>query len=97
MAKIKNATRRAPHICLNVRANTWPSTLPLGRSNRIIKIHDARMAVPPLSGLKLKVETTGLVVIEGGATAETLNLYQLIPGSFDHGPVHKTTTISRTI
>ncbi len=49
-----------------------------------------RMAVPPLSGFRLKVDATGRCVTE--LTDCTVNFTRLYPGSRDHGPVHATTT-----
>src|SRR6185312_1414155 len=100
MAKIKKATSNAPHICLKVRANTFFSVSMLGRRNKTISIHEARMEVPPLSGLKLKVDESGLNTPALSATDEMavmLHLCANLPGRCDHGPVHNTTTITKMI
>src|SRR5206468_12802688 len=52
--------------------------------------HDTRIAVPPLSGFKLNVDATGFSVTELIAVADSRT--RLYDGSFDHGPVHATTT-----
>src|SRR5689334_18372280 len=90
---MKNATSNAPHICLKVRANTFFRVSTLGRRKRIITSQDARMDVPPLSGLKLKVEAMGFCVTD--EMAPTLHLCANLPGRCDHGPVHSTTTTIR--
>src|SRR5438445_310941 len=53
------------------------------------------MAVPPLSGLRLKVDATGFCVMELTAVAEILT--RLYEGSLDQGPVHATTTRMMTM
>src|SRR6185312_7206566 len=63
-AKMKNATSKAPHICLKVLAKTFFNISPLGRRKRTIMIQEARIEVPPLNGLKLKVDAIGLWVTD---------------------------------
>lgn len=51
---------------------------------------ETRVEVPPLNGVKLKIEAIGRCVVEETAEVESRN--QLILGKWDHGPVHATTT-----
>jgi hypothetical protein len=44
----------------------------LGRRKRTIRIHEAKMEVPPLSGLKLNVDESGLFVTEEMADTDHL-------------------------
>src|SRR5579864_6192848 len=87
---MKNATRSAPHIWRNVRLKTSPRIFGLGRKIIRIMSHAAKVDVPPPSGLKLNVEERGVCVTEDMATTDSL--FKLREGSFDHGPVHATTT-----
>src|SRR5579864_548656 len=73
--KMKNPTSTAPHIWWNVRLKTSPSIPLFGRTNVRMMSHAIMIAVPPLSGLRLKVETTGRCVTE--LTAWTLILTRL--------------------
>src|SRR5579875_90555 len=94
MPKMKNATRMAPHICFRVRANTCLIIDIPGRSSSTITIHEARMELPPLHGVKLKTDASGLPVTEEIAVA--FAVYQLIFPRLDQGPVHATTTTNST-
>src|SRR5579863_7831271 len=89
-AKIKNATNSAPHIWRNVREKTSPITLRLGRRIARMMSQEAKVDVPPLSGLKLKVEESVPCVTDD--LAVTASFSQLIPGRGDLGFVHPTTT-----
>ena len=88
-------TSSAPHICLNVLRNIWPSWERLVRRSRAIRIHDARMAVPPTNGVNVKVAATGFAPLSDDS-AVTLLAKMAIFGSGDHGPVHRTTTMTST-
>src|SRR5579871_3752546 len=91
---MKKATSSAPHICLNVRLNTSPICLPLGRRIARIISQETRVEVPPPSGAKLKVDEIGVWVTE--EIACTVSFVKLYPGRCDHGPVQPTTTIIST-
>src|ERR1700756_4844486 len=98
-------TRSAPHICLKVRPKKVPNIPALSRPliprNTRIRSHDARIDVPAMNGVQLKVASEFLWLIDETATADTL--YQLIAGNADaalafqghHGAVHRTTTTTR--
>src|ERR1700730_9172579 len=70
--KMKNPTSSAPHIWWNVRENTSRSAPAPGRNSARITNHDARIAVPPLSGTKLKVDAVGCCVTELRAKTDSL-------------------------
>src|SRR5579872_1919131 len=87
---MKNATSSAPHICLNVRANTSRICLPLGRRIARMISQETNVEVPPPSGAKLNVDEMGVWVTE--EIACTVSFVKLYPGRCDHGPVQPTTT-----
>src|ERR1700758_1845617 len=97
-------TSNAPHIWCQVRRKTSPIcapfNLPIPSSSSATMIHEARIAVPPTNGAKLKTALTlPLGTGQDGASAEqatAVSLNQLILGSGDHGPVQAATTTSST-
>src|SRR6185312_10745891 len=102
---MKTPTSSAPHICWNVRRKISPScaalSLPMIINSIAMMIHEARMALPPMYGVKLNVAfTSGLAgshTVASDEHATALTLYQLIFGSGDHGPVHAATTTNNTM
>ena len=92
---MKTPTRQAPHICCHVFFQIAASCCPFMRSSSATMIQETRIAVPPTAGLK----SNAAEMVAPGATddcAVTAAWNQLIAGSFDHGPVHATTTMTRT-
>src|SRR5215813_11024215 len=101
---MKKPTRKAPHICRNVRWNTSPScelfSLPIAASNTATTIQDARIALPPIYGANLNTAVTsafaGLQSAAAAEQATAFALNQLTLGNGDHGPVQAATTIRST-
>src|SRR5580693_300593 len=93
---MKTPTRQAPHICDQVLRKISPSCAELTRSNSATMIHDARIAEPPTNGLKSNAAVMVAFSVSEDLAA-TARCSQLTAGRGDHGPVHSTTTTTRTM
>src|SRR5580700_263606 len=101
---MNSATKSAPHIWCQVRRSTSPicpaRSRPIATSSSTTMTQDARIALPPTYGAKLKTALTlpfgigQLLASAEQATACALN--QLTLGSGDHGPVQAVTTTNST-
>src|SRR5215467_8926588 len=90
---MKTPTSSAPQIWRKVSRNTCTNSFGLGRMTSNITIQDARIAVPPMKGVKAKETEVVLEVME--ATVLTSKLGAATFGNPDQGPVHSTTTTIR--
>src|SRR5215472_14021473 len=93
---MKTPTRQAPHICDQVFLKIFASWLPLTRNSSATMIQDARIALPPTNGLKSNAAVIMAFSVKEDLAA-TARCSQLMAGSGDHGPVHKTTTTTSTM
>src|SRR5579859_4574236 len=97
-------TSSAPHIWWKLRRNTSPTWAALRRpkanSSSTTTIHEVRIAVPAMKGVKLNTAVTlGLAALQAATSAEqptACALKRLTFGSVDQGPVQAATTTRST-
>src|SRR5579864_6821408 len=88
-------TRQAPHICDQVLFQISASCLPFTRNSSATMIQEARIAEPPTKGVQLKIAAmVAPWTIDDAAV--TWRWSPMMLGSFDHGPVQATTTMTST-